>query len=151
MLQKYRKGSNSGMPILAIVAVVCTLAGLAVIFQVVGSVGSQTGQDHDKRQLVDLGAAVENKCQDISGDTNSQSVIPISKDIELRANTELEKEEDQFILRTENQVIDTYSIPNESCEVNMDASPLSTGSYNVQISHNGENGEGLPKIQIEVN
>lgn len=139
------------MPILSIVAVICTLVGIGVIFQVVGSVGSQTGQDHDKRQLVDLGAAVENKCQDISGDTNSESVIPISKDIELRANTELVKDENQFTLRTDNEVVDTYSIPNESCEVNMDDSPLSTGSYNVQISHNGENGEGLPKIEIEVN
>lgn len=139
------------MPILAIVGVICTLAGIAVIFQVVGSVGSQTGQDHDKRQLVELGSAVENKCMDLAGDTNSQSVIPISKDIELRANTELQKEEGQFSLETESEIVDTYSIPNESCQVNMDTSPLDTGEYNIQISHNGENDEGLPIIQVEVN
>lgn len=159
MFKRLRKGSNSGMPILAIVAVIGTLAGIGVIFQVVGSVGSQTGQDHDKRELVELGSAVENKCEDISGDTDSESVIPISIEIELRSSGSILKEEDQFRLAY-NSSSETYSIPNESCTVVMcipgedcKADPqesLTTGEYTVEISHTGESeSENLPKIKVE--
>lgn len=160
MFNRFSKGSNSGMPILAIVAVIGTLAGIGVIYQVVGSVGSQTGQDHDVRELVELGSAVENKCEDISGDTSSESVTPISIDIDLRSSGSIVKERDQFRLSYEGSSDETYSIPNESCAVVMcmpgedceeePGESLNTGSYTVEISHDGETDEeNLPKIVVD--
>jgi hypothetical protein len=149
MLGKSEKGSNAGMPIMAIVAAICTLAGIAVIFQVVGSVGSQTGQDHDLRELVDLGAAVENKCQDVAGDAETESVTAISVDVDIRSAAEINKTESQFILDYDDGSDETFRVPNESCTVVMENDTLSTGSYTVQIEHTGESDEGLPKIVVE--
>lgn len=149
MLGKSEKGSNAGMPIMAIVAAICTLAGIAVIFQVVGSVGSQTGQDHDLRELVDLGAADENKCQDVAGDAETESVTAISVDVDIRSAAEIIKTESQFILDYDDGSDETFRVPNESCTVVMENDTLSTGSYTVQIEHTGESDEGLPKIVVE--
>lgn len=149
MLKRSEKGSSSGMPIMAVVAAICTLAGIAVIFQVVGSVGSQTGQDHDLRELVDLGAAVENKCQDVAGEAETESVTAISLDIDIRSAAVLNKTESQFILDYDDNGEETFRIPNESCTVEMSNDSLSTGSYNVHIEHTGESDEGLPKIVVE--
>jgi len=164
MLQRFRKGSNSGMPIIAVVAVIGALAGMGVMFQVIGGVGTETGQDHDRRELTDIGSAIENKCTDLSGDSDTSSVTSISVSVELQTDSHLgpsdegseEGEEymDELDLDFEGSSdTESYDLPSDSCDIEWMNETLPTGQYQFSISHEGysDSGEDVPVIRVEAN
>lgn len=161
MLEKFRKGSNSGMPIIAVVAVIGALAGMGVIFQVINGVGAETGQDHDRRQLTDLGSAIENKCEDLSSGSDATSITSIDVSVELQTESELrpgnendggEEYNDMLVLEFTDSS-ESYDLPTEDCSVNIVNDSIPTGTHSVQVSHNGysDTGNDVPVIRVVAN
>lgn len=157
MLRKFKKGSSSGMPILAIVGVVATLAGIGVIFQVIGNVGTQTGEDHDRRNLVDLGASIENKCTDVSTEDNP-STVPITVEFVLKSDTTLkstEADDDQYISQLYLDFSDSnryYDLPSDTCNIEFlnESDNIGPGQYQGTVSHVSTQGD-TPEIEVVLN
>ena len=147
MFKKFSKGSNSGMPILAVVAVMTTLAGMGVIYQVVGSIGSQTGQDHDRRELTELGSAIENKCTDLSGTSDTTSVVAISVEVQINSDATLKEEGNQLKMQYGGEDEDTYTLP-DSCDINVNFGELESGNHQIEVSGD-KNGNNDPEITVE--
>lgn len=158
MLEKFRKGSNSGMPIIAVVAVIGALAGMGVMFQVISGVGTETGQDHDRRQLSDLGSAIENKCADISSGSDATSITSIDVSVELQTDSELrpgdedEQYNDMLVLEFSDSS-QSYDLPTDDCSIEIINDSIPTGQHQVQVSHDGysDSGEDVPVIRVEAN
>lgn len=143
MLYKFRKGNKAGMPILIIVAVMTTLVGTGVIYQVVNSIGGQTGQDHDARELSELGSAIENKCTDLTGTSDTTSVTAISVDVDINSGATLSRKDDELQLDYSGEGADSYGLP-EDCTVNVNFGQngnLSTGNHQVEVSGQVQNGD----------
>jgi mevalonate kinase len=157
MLGKYRKGSNAGMPIIAVVAVIGALAGMGVIFQVISGVGTETGQDHDRRQLTDLGSAIENKCEDLSSGSDATSITSIDVSVELQTDSELRPEdpEEDYNSKLVLEFSDSsqsYNLPSDDCKINIVNESIPTGQHQVQVSHNGYgNDNDDPIIKVRAN
>ena len=135
------------MPILAVVAVMTTLAGMGVIYQVVGSIGSQTGQDHDRRELTELGSAIENKCTDLSGTSDTTSVVPISVEVQINSDATLKEEGNQLKMQYGGEDEDTYTLP-DSCDINVNFGELESGNHQIEVSGD-KNGNNDPEITVE--
>lgn len=141
------KGSSPGMPILAVVGVLCTLAGIGIIFNVTQGLGTKTAEDHDNRELVDLGNAINNKCLDVSGESSTTSVTGISVDFELRNSENLRKENGKLKVDSPDGTIE-YSIPTDTCNINLLNDSIDIGQYTMSITH--EDGtENPPEINVE--
>ena len=159
MLEKFRKGSNSGMPIIAVVAVIGALAGMGVMFQVISGVGTETGQDHDRRQLSDVGSAIENKCADLSSGSDATSITSIDVSVELQTDSELrpgdpeEEDYNDMLVLEFSDSSQTYDLPTEDCKVNIVNESIPTGQHQVQVSQNGhfENDDDVPVIRVVAN
>lgn len=159
MLGKYRKGSNAGMPIIAVVAVIGALAGMGVIFQVISGVGTETGQDHDRRQLTDLGSAIESKCEDLSSESDATSITSIEVSVELQTDSELrpgdpeEEDYNDMLVLQFSDSSQSYDLPTDGCSVNIVNESIPTGQHSVEVSHNGysDSDEGVPVIRVVAN
>ncbi|AOV95393.1 hypothetical protein AQV86_05760 [Nanohaloarchaea archaeon SG9] len=161
MFSRLRKGTNSGMPIIAVVAVIGSLAGMGVIFQVIGGVGTETGQDHDRRELNDIGSAIENKCTDVAGNSDTSSVTSIDVSVDLKTDSELgsasgESGEGEYISELELSFSDsteTYDLPSDSCDIEWMNDTLGTGQYQFTVSQDGysDSDNDVPIIRVEAN
>lgn len=157
MLREFRKGTNSGMPIIAIVAVIGSLAGMGVMFQVISGVGSQTGQDADRRQLTDLGSSIDNKCEDLSSNSDATSVTSIDVTVELKTDSTLkgiEVDGDESLITklklefSGGTDATNYDLPSDNCDIMPSNFPLESGQHQVEVS--GEaNGDDEPIIRVE--
>lgn len=159
MSKRFRKGSSEGMPILAIVGVVATLAGLGVIFQVIGNVSNQTGEDYDRRELFDLGASIENKCADVSSETSDSSVTPITVGVEIRSDVQIKSTPadnndfiDSLYLDFE-QDETTYNLPADTCDINYmnESDTIDAGQYQAVVEHTGSGSNDKPNIKVVLN
>jgi len=156
MLKKFSKGSNSGMSIRGIGPVISSLAGLGVIYQVVGTVGAETGQDHDRAELQDLGSAIENKCTDLAGTSDSTSFTAITVDTEIRSDATLSPQGEDGNLRLQMSYgsesdTDSYELPGDECDITItlnDDNELGPGQYQIEVSGE-DDGSGDPEITVE--
>lgn len=147
LLSTKSKGSSPGMPILAVVGVLCTLAGIGIIFNVTQGLGTKTAEDHDHRELVDLGNAINNKCLDVSGESSTTSVTGITVDFELRNSESLEKEDGELKLQTADGPV-SYGIHTDTCDINLLNDSIDIGTYTMSVTY--EDGtENPPVINVE--
>lgn len=147
LLSTESKGSSPGMPILAVVGVLCTLAGIGIIFNVTQSLGTKTAEDHDHRELVDLGNAINNKCTDVSGESSTTSVTGITVDFELRNSESLRKEDGKLKADSPDGTI-SYDIYTDTCNINLLNDSIDIGTYTMSITY--EDGtENPPVINVE--
>lgn len=159
MLEKFRKGSNSGMPIIAVVAVIGALAGMGVMFQVISGVGTETGQDHDRRQLTALGSAIENKCTDLSSGSDATGITSIDVSVELQTDSELrpgdpdEEDYNDMLVLEFSDSSQSYDLPTDDCSVNIVNDSMPTGQHQVEVSHNGysDSNDEVPVIRVVAN
>lgn len=144
---KFNKGSTEGMPILAVVGVIATLAGLSVIFGMIGSVSSQTGSNHDQKQLNNLASSINNKCLDIAGDSGTSSSTAMTVDIELRRANQFNATGNQLRISFPESGDYTESLSDEKCSYNFVGFPVDGGQYTVTVSQVEDTTEIKVKIE----